>query len=356
MKASCPAVRTAQGGLHDRQERLHQRLGPGVVRGLNAIHIRGGGAARLTEGLDVSGLDFARMGATIIRAIDPRLSWTGYLVGAGTALALAIALLDPQVTSGLSLPMRLLFWLANVGAALAILEITQLALGRTPLARWLAPLPLVIVAGVLGSALFAGVSLVTLDQIIAQDADKTPDVLSVLGFLQEIRDSAGETVLFWVLLNSPRLIIMAQQDDSERQSGPEEAGQDGTHFPEPDAGMDATLVELRRRLPRRLGTDIVALTAELHYLRVHTRLGEALILMSFGRAVEALARVPGMAVHRSHWVAFNHVASLRSDADHVVCVMDTGLDIPVSRRNRSRLRAALREHDEAQIKRRLEDL
>ena len=74
--------------------------------------------------------------------------------------------------------------------------------------------------------------------------------------------------------------------------------------------------------------------------------------MSFGRAVEALQVVPGMAVHRSHWVALSHVAAMESDGDKVVCRMDTGIAVPVSRNNRAALRQALSERNQSAALRR----
>jgi len=71
--------------------------------------------------------------------------------------------------------------------------------------------------------------------------------------------------------------------------------------------------------------------------------------MSFGRAVQALGVIPGQRVHRSHWVALAHVLSLESDGDRVLCRLETGLDLPVSRTYRTRLRAALALRDERRL-------
>jgi DNA-binding LytR/AlgR family response regulator len=109
------------------------------------------------------------------------------------------------------------------------------------------------------------------------------------------------------------------------------------------------LIDLLSRLPRRIGTDIVAVSADLHYLRVYTSSGEALILMSLGRAVEALGVIPGQKIHRSHWVALAHVLSLDNDGDRVLCRLKNGLQLPVSRTYRTRLRAALATRDEQRL-------
>jgi hypothetical protein len=288
----------------------------------------------------------------LVAQIDPRNSWTGYLVAAGTLLSIGLALSEPSASDGFDLPARFVFWLAHVASALFLFELAQIQLGRIAQFERLPSLLLVMAVGVAGAFLFAVFNLLLLDRIVSLAGGQIDvEPISIRGLVEELRDSGATSVLFWVLLNSPRLIIIAQQnsaDDAEQRPTP-----DGTQAP-PDAAdrpaeVSKPLLELLSRLPRRIGTDIVAISAELHYLRVYTRTGEALILMSFGRAVEALGVIPGQRVHRSHWVALAHVLSLESDGDRIFCRLDTGLELPVSRAHRTRLRAALTERDEQRV-------
>jgi hypothetical protein len=50
--------------------------------------------------------------------------------------------------------------------------------------------------------------------------------------------------------------------------------------------------------------DLWAISAEEHYLRLHSRFGTRMIRHSFGAALDQLPPGLGMRVHRSHWVAF----------------------------------------------------
>lgn len=69
---------------------------------------------------------------------------------------------------------------------------------------------------------------------------------------------------------------------------------------------------LLRLLPGRLGTDVVYIKSEDHYLEVHTTVGSSLIKMRFSDAVAQLGD-RGIQVHRSYWVATGHVTrSVRS--------------------------------------------
>ncbi len=288
----------------------------------------------------------------LVAQIDPRNSWTGYLIAAGTLLSLGLAVSEPSASEGLGLPARLVFWLAHVASALFLFELAQIYLGRIAVFERLPPLLLVMTVGVVGAFLFAVFNLLLLDRIAFLTGDLSDlEPISVPGLLEELRDSGATSVLFWVLLNSPRLIIIAQQKDTDVADQP--PAPDVTQVPQDAANSPAEarrpLHDLLSRLPRRIGTDIVAISAELHYLRVYTRMGEALILMSFGHAVEALGVIPGQRIHRSHWVALAHVLSLDSDGDRILCRLETGLELPVSRTYRTTLRAALAARDDQRV-------
>jgi hypothetical protein len=278
---------------------------------------------------------------SLVARIDPRNSWTGYLIAAGTLLAIGLALSEPSASQGLGLPARFVFWLAHIASALFLFELAQIHLGRIALFARLPPLLLVMAVGIVGAFLFAVFNLVLLDRVVELlDGQMDHEPISFSGLLEELRDSGATSVLFWVLLNSPRLIMIAQQKDADEATLVE--GPNGTGGP---SALDQPLFDLLYRLPKRIGTDIVAISAELHYLRVYTRKGEALILMSFGRAVEALGLIPGQRIHRSHWVALASVLTLETDGNRVFCRLDTGLELPVSRSQRTSLRAALAGRD-----------
>jgi DNA-binding LytR/AlgR family response regulator len=85
------------------------------------------------------------------------------------------------------------------------------------------------------------------------------------------------------------------------------------------------------RLPPSLGRDLIALQMEDHYVRAHTALGSALILIPLRQALEELAHVPGLKVHRSWWVARHAVRSTVQDGRNMRLQLVNGLVAPVSR-------------------------
>jgi hypothetical protein len=86
------------------------------------------------------------------------------------------------------------------------------------------------------------------------------------------------------------------------------------------------------KLPPRLArAELMALEAEDHYLRVHTSAGDALILMRFSDALEAVADADGLQSHRSWWVAKQAVEDAAFRDGRGELTLRCGVKAPVSR-------------------------
>lgn len=94
------------------------------------------------------------------------------------------------------------------------------------------------------------------------------------------------------------------------------------------------------QLPAELGSDIVALKMEDHYVRVHTALGSALVLMRLRDAMVLVAEIEGMQVHRSWWVARSAVEDVLRDGRNLRLKLPRGIEAPVARTNTAALRDA----------------
>lgn len=94
------------------------------------------------------------------------------------------------------------------------------------------------------------------------------------------------------------------------------------------------------RLPVERRGALLALSAEDHYVRVITSVGEALVLLRLGDAIREAGAVPGLQVHRSHWVARGAVRAVRRSGDGAVVTLTAGQEVPVSRRFVPALRQA----------------
>ena len=110
--------------------------------------------------------------------------------------------------------------------------------------------------------------------------------------------------------------------------------------PANDDGTDP-MAKFLERLPVKYRTaDLHAISSEDHYLRVHTSLGEALILMRLADAVRELASADGLQVHRSWWVAKQGVQDEKRADGRSLLVLPSGTEVPVSRSYRAKAKDA----------------
>lgn len=85
----------------------------------------------------------------------------------------------------------------------------------------------------------------------------------------------------------------------------------------------------RARLPRE--AEVLAITAEEHYVRIVSSHGMDLVRYRFSEALEDLAYEPaGMQVHRSWWVRLDRVASYRERGKSIELALVDGSVVPVS--------------------------
>jgi hypothetical protein len=100
----------------------------------------------------------------------------------------------------------------------------------------------------------------------------------------------------------------------------------------PPEGAPASSIRFMERLPAKLkGAVIYAVSAEDHYLRLHTSKGSDLILMRLSDAISELDGLEGAQTHRSWWVAKDAVESARRDGDRMTLALKGGAEAPVSR-------------------------
>jgi hypothetical protein len=95
------------------------------------------------------------------------------------------------------------------------------------------------------------------------------------------------------------------------------------------------------RLPEKLrGAELFAVEAEDHYLRLHTSLGQDLILMRLADAIAELDGLEGAQTHRSWWVARAAVVRTERLDGRAALTLKNGAEAPVSRGFAKALRAA----------------
>ena len=259
------------------------------------------------------------------------LGWIPYLAICGAGLTLGLTWIAPSAAEGLGTLNAMAFWAAHVGPALVLLAMTQTSLPRLRKVASLPGLAQVLLTAMVASLLFTPVALaVDLLFDVEPSRDDEGGPLFVVGAL-EFAQFAVPIGLAWTLINAPSLMRI--------EAATSEATPQGNAPVQSEAR--SAQAEFWSRVPRRLGRDVIAMSAELHYLRVYTTLGNTLILYPFGRATDAVPDVRGMQVHRSHWVALDRVDEVTTQDGRTFCHVAGGPVLPVSRSYRAALRAAL---------------
>ncbi len=95
-----------------------------------------------------------------------------------------------------------------------------------------------------------------------------------------------------------------------------------------------------RLKPALRSAEIYALSAEDHYVRVHTSKGDELILMRLTDAVKETSPLAGLSTHRSWWVAENGVVSSQNTNGKISLKLKTDVTAPVSRNKAPAVRQA----------------
>lgn len=92
------------------------------------------------------------------------------------------------------------------------------------------------------------------------------------------------------------------------------------------------------RLPANLGSDLICLAMEDHYVRVYTDLGDTLILLRMADALAELEDYPGLQTHRSWWVASSAIKRVSKENRKYSISLTNGMNAPVSQSHVEKLK------------------
>lgn len=260
----------------------------------------------------------------------------------GALLVVTFVVIEPDASRGLGVAARAMFWTIQVGLALvALYAASWLVLPRimNSLPAWL----VLLLAGIGGALLMAPAGYLVDELLPAslrplEDGDAWLDAFAGRGWWQgivvEFVESAPALLCVWAIINLPFF--------AHRRSFAGGRDPDGTGSPGPvdldkaEAGRyaESARAEFISRLPEALGTNVIAISSDLHYLHVYTDLGHCMILGSLQQAAESMGEA-GLRVHRAHWVARRAIVKIIKNRDQWFCLLSNDLKIPISRRNKS---------------------
>lgn len=247
-----------------------------------------------------------------------------YFTISALSLAVIFAILEPAGARDIGFLKGLALWILQMLILIPLLIVTQKWLGRLSLEVLRNPWTLTFVAGLCASTVYAPLGL-AIDTIF-----EVPDESEYFTFVQALIDEWSGVLppvtLCWLLLNAPWILKLSFQQAEENS----DAGYTT------DLSDDEHVSDLFKLLPPEIGTDIVYIEAELHYVKVVTPISQALVLYALRDATHELPN--GIQIHRSYWVALKHVASLGGTRAKPYCVMKNGARLPIGRRREAQVR------------------
>jgi DNA-binding LytR/AlgR family response regulator len=109
---------------------------------------------------------------------------------------------------------------------------------------------------------------------------------------------------------------------------------------DPAAPSRAASPPILRRMPPAKRGALLRLSMQDHYVEIVTASGSALALLRLSDAMAEAEGVPGLQVHRSHWVAEGAVADTRRENGRLRLTLIDGSEVPVSRARVAAVREA----------------
>ncbi|UYH54321.1 LytTR family transcriptional regulator DNA-binding domain-containing protein [Qipengyuania sp. SS22] len=231
-----------------------------------------------------------------------------------TVIGLVLAIIGPFGTAAAPLALRMVSWVGLAWVGYAFYR------PLAPLVAWLhVRLQLPKVGLWIGLTMLATVPLTVAIWIIEFLPGPIPAPTvedALLAYLNVLVIGACITVVFYLLERS-------------KADGPAQASE--TPPVAQPARQDDPRPAFLQRLPAELGSDLIALEMEDHYVRAHTALGSHLVLLRLRDALGELDGIDGAQVHRSWWVARDAVESVERDGRSVRLVLPRGIAAPVAR-------------------------
>lgn len=264
------------------------------------------------------------------------------MVVVGALLIVIFVMMEPEASRGLGLFERTVFWTINVGLGLgALYAASWLVLPRIVhrFPAWFA----LLLAGIAGATLMAPVGYLV-EQVLPDTLQATADddwldrfeQLGVWqGIVAEFFEVTPQILAVWMAINLP---FYASKPQFNEPPGPNGDGdkREPVAVEKEEAGRFAeeARAEFLSGIPESLGTNLLAISSDLHYLHVYTDLGRCMILGSLQRAADAMGE-DGMRVHRAHWVARRAIVKIVKDGQQWYCLLTNDLKVPISRRKKS---------------------
>ena len=255
-----------------------------------------------------------------------------YFFWVSVFLIVLFTFLNPAATSGVGFGTRLLIWTVQIGILVPSLIFFHIQLQKIQIFDHFNDWYKILLSGVIGCFFFLpfaiGIDYVTGldDWSKVRNLSESQEII-----LNEIGGMFPPAILTWVAINAPRILNLnfsnISHNKTVQSTSLEETPNDKKQF------NSVSKNEFLAKFSDEIGTDIIYLVSEWHYIRVVTSKGEMLILHNLKDAISELpSDLIGIQTHRSFWVSLKYIDSISEKKPQCLLMLSNGNSIPVSRR------------------------
>lgn len=255
-----------------------------------------------------------------------------YFFWVSVFLILLFTLLNPAGTLGVDFGLRLLIWTVQIGILVPTFIIIHIKLQKVQIFDHLNDWYKILLSGLIGCFFFLPFDL-AIDYVTGlDDWSKFRNLSeSYTIVINEISSLFPTAILTWVAINAPRILNF----NFSKISAVEQV----KLMPSEQTPNN----EFLAKFSYKIGTDIIYLMSELHYIRVVTLKGEMLILYNLKDAISELpVDLIGIQIHRSFWVNLKYIEKIIKKKLQNILILSNGKSVPVSRRRISLVKNFLR--------------
>lgn len=256
-------------------------------------------------------------------------------------LVVTFTLMQPLSAGGLNFAARFLFFLLHIYPTVYVAWKVSGWLFNQPIFSKVSPWILLAVAGAISGIFLAPVSVfleivfgvVDYSVIPAKKLD-----YSMQSFTSELSQEwfavIPKTTIFWPLINAMLTWELANKDNIN-------ANKEILNKSDFDKNINFEFFSTTffKNLPKNLGSDIIYLRSEEHYLKVVTVNGDSLIFYGLNNAINDLKKLnfEGIQSHRSYWVSYKHILHSKNESTGLYLYLTQDHKVPVSRRKRKEI-------------------
>lgn len=265
------------------------------------------------------------------------ISLRKYLFIIGVFLSLIFASLVPSGSEALGYINGFIFWSSHMLIGFLILVYVQKFTLKFSFSKK-NPWNTTFVSACIGAFIFSFPAYY-LDYFTGMPGNSSSSIIS-LDYLNELGAVFIPVVSTWMLVNMPWLLKLELSNlpkshlDKCSNSFLDEAIINNSSFSNSTESKNDYEIKKTILPSGIMKEDVIAISSELHYLRVYTLDRQYMILGSMKDLLKDFDESIGIQTHRSYWASKAHFKLLKETDQGIMCELANSIIVPVSRRKK----------------------